>query len=173
MAARVEITVNDAEIRAALGRAAEATRELTSLMDLIGAALVASTQQRFEVQRSPAGVPWKQSLRAQSVSGQTLVDSGRLRASITHRPSASRVEVGTNVNYAAVHQFGATIRAKTAKGLRFRIGDRFVIKRQVTVPARPFLGIDAADREEIVAITTDWLRARVVRQGPAGGGGAA
>ncbi|WP_291299294.1 phage virion morphogenesis protein [Elioraea sp.] len=165
MVARVDITVNDAEIASALGRAAAATRDLTSLMDQIGASLVASTQFRFETARGPVGVPWKRSARAASVGGQTLVDSGRLRASITHRPSSDRVEVGSNLVYAGVHQLGATIRAKTSKGLRFRIGDKFVVRRQVTIPARPFLGVDAEDRAEIVAITTDWLRDRLARGG--------
>jgi phage virion morphogenesis protein len=158
MPVRIEIAAQDAAARGSLAALADA--DLTGLMDLIGAALVASTQQRFEDQRSPAGVPWRRSARAASVGGQTLVDSGRLRASITHRPSRDRVEVGTNVLYAATHQFGATIRARTARGLRFRIGDAWRTARAVTIPARPFLGLDQADRDEIAAITTEWLRDR-------------
>lgn len=157
MVARVTITPDSAAVRQALARAARAADDLTPLMDRIGAALVASTQLRFEDQRSPAGVAWLRSRRAASVGGQTLVDSGRLRASITHRPARDRVEVGTNVIYAATHQFGAAIAAKTPKGLRFRIGNAWVTKREVTIPARPFLGLDAGDREEIPAITTAWL----------------
>lgn len=160
MPVRVTVKVQDAEVKAALGRAAAAAEDMTGLMDRLGAALVASTQLRFDEQVSPAGVPWTRSLRAASVGGKTLLDRGRLRASITHRPARDRVEVGTNVRYAAVHQLGATITAKTPKGLRFRIGNAWVTKRQVTIPARPFLGLDEFDREEIVALTTDWMRER-------------
>lgn len=160
MPVRVTVKVQDAEVKAALGRAAAAAEDMTGLMDRLGAALVASTQLRFDEQVSPAGMPWTRSRRAASVGGKTLLDTGRLRASITHRPARDRVEVGTNVRYAAVHQLGATVTAKTPKGLRFKIGNAWVTKRQVTIPARPFLGLDEFDREEIVALTTDWLRER-------------
>lgn len=161
MVARVRLAARDRAAVQALRDAAAQVDDLTELMDRIGAALVASTQMRFEDQVSPAGVPWRRSHRAASVGGQTLVESGRLRASITHRPGPNAVEVGTNVRYAGTHQFGATIAAKTAKALRFRIGAAWVTKRQVTIPARPFLGLDAADRELIPAITTHWLRERL------------
>lgn len=158
MAARITITVDDAEVQAALNEAARRASDLTGLMDLIGAALVSSTQQRFEGQAGPTGVPWRSSQRAGQQRGQTLVDSGRLRQSITHRAGRDQVEVGSGVMYAAVHQFGATIRAKSSKGLRFRIGDRWVTKREVTIPPRPFLGLDDEDRAEIIELSTGWLR---------------
>lgn len=167
MVARVRLTARDRAAVQALRDAAGQVDDLTELMDRIGAALVASTQLRFEDQRSPAGVPWQRSRRAASVGGQTLVDSGRLRASITHRPGPTAVEVGTNVGYAGTHQFGATIAAKTPKGLRFRIGNAWVTKRAVTIPARPFLGLDAADREHIPAIAAHWLRERLGDGAPA------
>lgn len=158
MVARVRLTARDRTAQQSLRDAAAKVEDLTGLMDRIGAHLVASTQLRFEDQASPVGVPWARSRRAASVGGQTLVDTGRLRASITHRAARNAVEVGTNVRYAGTHQFGATIVAKTPKGLRFRIGNAWITKRQVTIPARPFLGLDAADREAIPAITAFWLR---------------
>lgn len=158
MAARITITVDDAEVQAALAEASRRAADLTPLMDRIGAALVSSTQRRFEAQAGPDGVPWRRSLRATAGLGQTLLDSGRLRQSITHRAERDQVDVGTNVLYAAVHQFGATIRAKTGRGLRFRVGDRWVTKRQVTIPPRRFLGLDDEDRDEIVTLSTAWLR---------------
>jgi phage virion morphogenesis protein len=164
MTARITVAVDGGEARAALAAAAAAAADLTALMDRIGAALAASTQLRFEDQQSPAGVPWRRSARAASVGGQTLVDTGRLRASITHRPARDRVEVGTNVLYAGTHQFGATIRAKTSRGLVFRVGETWRTAREVTIPPRPFLGLDEADREEIAAISTEWLRQRAQRQ---------
>ena len=93
--------------------------------------------------------------------GKTLVDSARLMQSITSNASDTGVEVGTNVLYAAIHQFGGTIRAKTSRGLRFKIGKgrdaSWATRQSVTIPARPFLGIDAEDEAEIIQIATDWL----------------
>lgn len=158
MAARITIRVDDAEVQAALNEAARRASDLTGLMDVIGAALVSSAQGRFEVAAGPDGLPWRPSLRAMTQRGQTLLDSGRLRQSLTHRPSRDQVEVGTNVIYAGVHQFGATIRARTSKGLRFKVGDRWVTKREVTIPPRPFLGLDTEDRQEIIELAADWMR---------------
>jgi phage gpG-like protein len=86
-----------------------------------------------------------------------LRDEGHLYASITHRASPTSVEVGSNAIYAAIHQFGGTIKAKDAKALRFRIGDVWVTKESVTIPARPFLGIDDDDRQMIVETVADAL----------------
>lgn len=110
MAARIAITVDDAEVQAALGEAARRASDLTGLMDVIGAALVSSAQGRFENAAGPDGLPWRPSLRAMTQRGRTLLDSGRLRQSLSHRPSRAQVEVGTNVLYAGVHQFGAARR---------------------------------------------------------------
>lgn len=40
------------------------------------------------------------------------------------------------VIYAGVHEFGATIVAKTSKGLRFQIDGKWIIAKQVTIPER-------------------------------------
>ena len=48
-------------------------------------------------------------------------DSGHLRRSLTHRVHEDYAEIGTNLIYAPVHEFGATIRAKNAPRLVFRI----------------------------------------------------
>ncbi len=65
--------------------------------------------------------------------------------------------IGTNRAHARVHQFGATIEAKNGQALVFALGDRIVQVASVTVPARPFLGLSNADREEAIAILEDFL----------------
>jgi phage virion morphogenesis protein len=155
----IRVTVTGAE--AALGtlqRAVEATANPLALYDEIGASLVVSTQMRFEREISPEGTAWPPSMRAVIEGGRTLTDTARLLQSITHIASDSGVEVGTNVLYAAIHQFGGTIQAKTDKGLVFRgAAGQWVRKRQVTIPPRPFVGLDDDDEAEIVAIAEDWL----------------
>ncbi len=161
MSGGVRVRVDDGLVRRAFGALDALGADLTPLMREVGASVVSSTQLRFEAGRAPDGTPWKPSLRAQQVAGQTLLQSGRLRASITAAAGPRRVVVGTGVRYAAVHQFGATIRAKTAKGLRFQVGNRFLIRRQVTIPARPFLGISASDLTAIQAIVARRVAAAV------------
>jgi phage virion morphogenesis protein len=155
---RITITPEGAEealafLRDAAGRAANPR----GLYDNIGAALVRSTRNRFDTGRDPQGSPWPPSIRAIAEGGQTLVDSTRLRGSITHEASNSGVEVGTNVPYASTHQFGDIILPRTVQALHFFIGDREVFADSVEIPQRAFLGLDDDDEREIVAICGEWL----------------
>ncbi len=133
------------------------------MFDEIGGYMVARTQQRFDAGTAPGGSKWPASLRALMNGGKTLIDSARLYQSITHNASDAGVEVGTNVEYAAIHQFGGTIHAKTSKGLSWSYktkgGNRpsWARKMSVTIPARPFLGIDSEDEIEILAIAERYI----------------
>lgn len=146
---------------AVLGALAARTANPRGLWENVGVYLETSTQQRFMEGRGPAGSVWPQSLRARLESGRTLIDSARLMQSITSNATDSGVEAGTNVIYAAIHQFGGTVRAKTAKGLRFRIGKGkdapWATKQSVTIPPRPFLGVDEGDEAAILDIARDWI----------------
>jgi len=161
MADGVRIEVKGAE--EALGTLSEAvarTEHPRDLFDAIGASLVVSTQRRFEIGEDPDGSPWPASIRVLLQGGRTLIDTANLLRSITHEASDAGVAVGTDVAYAATHQFGATIRPVRARSLVFRLGGAntpLVFAREVTIPARPFLGLDAEDEEEIEAIAADWL----------------
>jgi phage virion morphogenesis protein len=155
--ASFRVEVNDAEVAAALRQLQDRGGDLAPALDEIGAMLVTSTQIRFERGIGPDGIAWPASLRAKLEGGQTLVDSARLKDSITHVVSGDAVAVGTNVIYAAVHQLGATINAKGGGHLTFMVGGRFVSKKSVTIPARPFLGVDADDEAEILNILGDYL----------------
>ena len=155
---RVEVQ-GAAAVEARLAKIAARAEHTQPLMDNIGQALVTNTRLRFEDGISPDGVPWKPSIRARESGGKTLLDTGRLADSVTHNASNRSVEVGTNVIYGAAHQFGATIRAKGGGRLKFRLpgGLGFRSVEEVILPARPFLGISADDREDIDALADDFL----------------
>lgn len=149
------------ETLAFLSETAERTDDSFGLFDAIGPALVSSTQMRFEEEKDPEGNPWPDSLRKMLLGGRTLTETGALAASITHEATAGSVAIGTNLIYAAIHQFGGTIRAKTGKGLRWRAPGNggWVRKDQVEMPRRAFLGLDDGDAAEIRALCADWLGA--------------
>jgi phage virion morphogenesis protein len=153
----LKVTVTDAPVKALFARLIAFGRDTTPVMGEIGGAMVASTQRRFERQAGPGGVAWKPSIRAATEGGQTLRLSGRLFQSLTHVATNGAVEWGSNVIYARIQQLGGTIRAKTAKALRFKIAGSWVMKQQVTIPARPYLGVDADDWREVDAILADHL----------------
>lgn len=155
---RISLDQNE-DVLAELGAALKRVENPRGLFDQLGAALVSSTQHRFETETDPAGNPWPESLRKQLVGGRTLTMTAALVQSITHEATDSSVAVGTNVIYAAIHQMGGTIKAKTPQGLRFRGAGNsgWVRKDEVTIPARPFLGVDKDDESMISRIVTDWV----------------
>lgn len=139
--AATRITIDDAEVRNAFAALLANAGDLTPAMDEIGAAMVASTLHRFETETGPDGRRWKPSLRALLEGGQTLTDRGHLRGSLTHVAGPGSVEWGSNLVYAAIHQLGG----QAGRG------------HAVELPARPFLGVDADDQAEILAILGDHL----------------
>src|SRR5574343_577946 len=68
-------------------------------------------------------------------AGKPLIDTGRLRKSITYEAGPRGVVIGTNVKYARTHQFGAEIKAKNKPFLAFPgpNGELIIVKR-VTIP---------------------------------------
>lgn len=143
----IRVSSNEPEIRAALAALAAAARGegMKPAMKEIGQSLVTSTQKRFETGRGPEGDTWEESARARLQGGKTLVDQGHLKNFLTYRAHRDSVEVGSNQVYAAIHQLGGD----AGRG------------HAVHLPARPYLGIDAADRAEILAIINDHLRAAI------------
>lgn len=133
------------------------------VMNAIAEGIRTSTVQRFRTEEGPDGRKWKPSVRALETGGKTLTGSAgsssqtdtqsSLKTSIHAQADATGAAVGTNLVYAATHQFGdeRTVRAKNGGYLRFQIGGRWVTKASVRIqiPARPFLGISEADEAEI------------------------
>jgi phage virion morphogenesis protein len=104
-----------------------------------GELLVSSTTERFETGGpGPGGEAWKPSKKA---SGQTLVDSGRLKASVGYEASEDVVAVGTSVVYGRIHQDGGQAGRNHA----------------TTIPARPYLGVSEEDKEELKGLSQDFL----------------
>lgn len=163
--ATVTVSVKDREVRDALRRILARVGNLRPALDEIGARLEASTENRFERQVDPDFVPWPPSLRAKEENGQTLTDTQRLRASISRHVRPKAVMVGTNVVYAAIHQFGGTtpartIRPRNKKALAWPGAEHPVAKVEhpgSEMPKRSFLGVDSADRRAILRIVSRHL----------------
>jgi phage virion morphogenesis protein len=142
----VTIEIDTRPVLHMLQMVSQRLEDMTPVMRSIGEVVINQADEAFEEGASPAGKPWKPSARVKEKGGQTLIDSARLRNSITSEASAKQVEVGTNVIYAAIHQLGGVIRPKTKKALFFG----GIMRRSVTMPARPFLPDDKSiDWEEI------------------------
>lgn len=137
--------------------------DLSPVMNEIGEQMVASTRERFFSGQSPDGTPWapKQPSTIEAFArreGYEMRDfrplwgaTGDLRTLFSYYADGENVTFGTNVIYAAVHQFGA---AKGAfgfnrKGRPIPWGD---------IPARPFIGFSSEDELMIAQMLDDWLQ---------------
>lgn len=62
---------------------------------------------------------------------------GALRRSITSQINKSKysAKIGTDIIYAAIHEFGGEIRPKRAKFLRFQIDGKWVMTKKVIIKA--------------------------------------
>ena len=144
---------------AALGTALERMVNLGErprpIWDAIGQYGESSTRLRFKNQTDPDKKRWIPSRRVSQGGGQTLVQKARLLRSISHNSTNTGTSWGTNVIYAGIHNFGGVIKAKGGGNLRFRIGGRFVSVKAVTIPKRSFVGVNADDAREFLALAND------------------
>lgn len=134
-------------------RASEALRELAArgaslydAFDEIGGSMVTATQQRFLDEEAPDGSAWARHSEATALArgdgAEVLRERGDLFDSLSHKPEDDRVLVGPNRVYARIHQEGG----QAGRGLK------------VTIPARPYLGLNEDNIDEVRAIVTDHLR---------------
>lgn len=156
----IRYTVSDS-LTPAINRALAAAVDFTPAMREIASLMETETANRFELGTAPSGVPWLPSQRVIEEASQrvieegpkTLVDSRALLTSIASAVTATSAAVGTNIRYAAIHQFGGTIRPRNARALRTPFGPRGAVR----MPARPFLGFGAAEEQEIPRILSDHI----------------
>lgn len=143
-----------------LNRVLKQAGDHSKLMHNIGSVLEHNTKQRINTGIGTDDKPWQKSWRAKLQGGTTLRDTSRLYNSIKYTvlDGGKRVIVGTNVFYAPVMHYGATIRAKTGKYLKFKttMGGWAQIQ-SVIIPARPFLGMSVDDSQEILFEIEEYL----------------
>jgi len=151
-------------VRRLLAKAALDADGRRGLLKSVGKLTENQTGERFDSKRGPDGDSWKalaqrtQDYYAEKGLGhRTLLDGeGNLRRSVTHEidGEAWSVLVGATMKYAAVHQFGATIRPRTAPALGV---PGYGALQKVTIPARPYLGISPDNAGEIARAVAAFL----------------
>lgn len=163
---QITVTAKDEQVQQMLQQLSGRMRHLTPVMKEIGEIVRTSIEQNFAETGRPE--KWPESQRVKRKGGQTLSDKGRLRRSFTVQAESDRVSVGTNVIYAAIHQFGGktsphVITAKRGKAL-FWVGARHPVKSVnhpgSKIPARPFLMVQDADWTGINSAVNRYLLER-------------
>lgn len=103
----------------------------------------------FNTSTGPYGKPWAP---LTSRTGKPLLDTGmHLRSTLTPKTTESGFVVSTSFKGAAVHQYGATIKAKPGKTLAFKVRgaptksrprgrlSSTIYARSVTIPKRQYM----------------------------------
>jgi phage virion morphogenesis protein len=161
-------TFDDAELLAQIDALIARGGNLKPALDDIGQDMVTVTTRAFELGRSPGGEPWLPSAAAKREGRKTLIDRGLrggLMGSFSYQVGESGVVYGTNVVYAAIHQFGGTIQPKGAHAVPVVLDDdRDLASAVVTLPARPFVGASDQDVRRWEDTMRDYLAGE-----PAGG----
>lgn len=129
------------------GKLADSQR--TQLMDELGAEVVSQTQRRIDSEKqSPDGEPWapwsENYANTRKAGHSLLMADGHLSQDIHHQVIGDAVEIGSNLAYAAAHQFGL---------------DMSVIStgKHVQVPARPYLGLSEDNLSDLELLVDDFV----------------
>lgn len=149
-----EIKMDDKAVMSALDRLAATAHNMSPVMSMIAQELERQTEKNFAAEGRPKWLGLKLSTIAVRTKRGTWpgmmlqVSAGGLASSISSSSDSNSATVGSNKVYAAIHQLGG----KTGRG------------HKVTMPARPFLPVDAQGQlqpeasENILSLVNDYLR---------------
>lgn len=154
----IKIQVNLTQLSQALDQLLNGLHDTTPLMHEVAFLMQDAVAENFEQGGRPTWAP-----KADGKASR-LQRSGRLRTSITREFDKSSATVGTNVVYAAIHQFGGTtsphvIRPRNKKALKFNGKIRRSVNHPGSkIPARPFLALTDEDMNEIELTAQEYLQ---------------
>lgn len=148
--ASLKIQLTPADTRAAFRTLETLARDFTPVMNKFGDYMVGVTRERFDAQTSPNGQPfaalspaYATRKRAHPTALRKILQfGGDLRDNFVPFPTATGVTISSSFkvsggqSLAAIHHFGAPA---------------------ANIPARPILGLDAQDRQELKDTVRDWL----------------
>jgi phage virion morphogenesis protein len=187
-----DIEIDDSAFEQAMERVRGFMKDASPAMSLVSALMADAVEENFAAEGRPKwlglGKNTLKRRRKDAGTGKILQRSGRLAGSITQSHDATSARVGTNVVYAAIHQFGGTIQRHPMSGfVRLRKAKNGMIMRQadhphlavfaknghknvkvvkwtrstgwtIKIPARPFLVLTEADNVGIESEVTAYLR---------------
>lgn len=162
---RIGYTLDDKDYRRAVQQLGGVLH--ARILPAIGTTLVEVVQKRFESAKEPFGAAWKPLSPGYAAikKGPGILRASRmLQRSVAYLVSGNKITIGSNRIYAAVHQFGATIKPVRAKALAFKMGGAgkrggvgLVRAKSVTIPARPYLGFGPADQRAVMEVLNDFV----------------
>lgn len=152
MATEFAVRVENQGVLQVLQRLSSRLDDLTPFMEEVSGVLAFGVEEAFRLEQDPvSGAAWEELADATVAQrsadghwpGKMLQVTGQLAVSVStsrqHGPDFAMV--GTNLEYAAIHQFGG----KAGRN------------RSVDIPARPYLGLSDDSAAEILVIAERYL----------------
>lgn len=154
------VKFEDRDVQSALAKTLALIDKPRPMLLKIGEELAESTMKRFPQGKGPDGTPWAKksavTLAKHPRGGKRplIGESRTLSTTISYAVEGNAVVVGSNAVQAAVQQFGAPAgslwQGRTKRGRsQAPWGD---------IPARPYLGVSAADEVTILEIVHEYLQ---------------
>lgn len=156
----VELKIDHPGYEALLARFRKLTdAQADELLETIGSEIESQTRRRIsEERKGPEGELWEPTLKTKKPGKSLLQEEGHLVDSLQSFVGVTSVETGSNLVYAAIHQFGFNgpqkVREHTRKGRPVRAHTRHMV-----MPARPYLGMNAANEKDIASTVNDFFTA--------------
>ncbi|RQZ25239.1 virion morphogenesis protein [Burkholderia sp. Bp9017] len=188
----IEVEIDESRFDAAMTRVRALMNDASPITGLIAQSMWEAVEDNFAQQGRPKWLglapSTQKNRRFDAASDKILTRRGRLSSSIVRSNDATSARVGTNVVYAAIHQFGGTIQRHPMSGyVRLRKDRNGALLRQadhphlavfakkdhkqvkivkwtrtqgwtIKIPARPFLALTESDNVEIELDVSAYLR---------------
>ena len=147
MSDSIEIKIDNKEVESRLLDLAQRSENLRPLMKNIAGIFAYSTEENFKNEGRPD--KWtelsestiKQRTKNKQWPGMILQVSGQLASSVNTYYDNDSAVIGSNLEYAAIHQLGGQAGRN----------------KSVEIPARPYLQLIPEDFEEILSMTENFL----------------
>ena len=144
----IEIKLDNKEVEQKLQELAKKSSNLKPLMKNIAGIFASTAEDNFAEEGRPdkwidlSEVTKKQRKKIGKYPGQILQETGQLASSVNTYYDNDSTVIGSNLEYAAIHQLGG----QAGKN------------KSVTIPTRPYLKLTDDDFEEILTETEKFLR---------------
>lgn len=148
----IKISLNDIPAAQQLHNIARQLQQPRKLYGVLGETLKKIHAERFKQEVDPEGNNW-QSLSPKTLtrkqkkgkSTKILRQGGYLSDKTAYNYNDQNVEFGSDAKYARLHQFGG----KAGRG------------KKVTIPKRPWLGVNAQDEQKLLRKATALLQRQI------------
>ena len=143
----IEIKIDNKDVERKLLELAQKGENLRLLMKNIAGIFASATEENFKNEGRPdkwtelSEATKKQRTKQKKWPGQILQVSGQLASSISTQYDGKSAVIGSNLDYAAIHQLGG----QAGKN------------KKVTIPARPYLQLSDDSLNEILNYSKQYL----------------